>query len=682
MSNPVMPLTTENIWNSKTTGIVWSNYTTLPQIPITDDYEADDSGVYVYVGRKKNLVCEAFTISSIVRDRKSGDEYTEISFLDYSEGTAKVVSKQIATAKLFDKDGMSELKGEGFNIASNNYFTTFLAVVKANLNRLIVLGVPSPCKRYFGAIQYGFEINNNEINYNNFIGIDSPPIPSKEYAKYDRQLFKTYGTLEGQKKFMAEFVKDSRFKTFIKQGVASGLTGITREFLTNREDMPRPVYVFAGPKSIGKTYIQKMIIALFGDNRSASPMSHSTGTSPAAARRIKNRLGVVPFIDDDWTEISNSPNGAEELRLKAYEHANGSNNGRANSNGTLREDTSSWEGPLIAFAESNDVVNTLKDGANARVISFDCGARVTSNEMIYGPVEKKLAINKEQDKNYGHIAPLFIESLKGRSEEITEEFTDLTRQYEDELNCSDKVASLYALLQLTYKLAFDAELFPEEWGELTFEDMTKQYDKTNIVNSAEELYEIFKERILSQSNVYIDEQCRLTQGNYEERMEKNMPVRGRIAIKDIDDKRYKIAIVPVDTVNRNIIDIENTYKLPPKKLPVKTWLTEGWLIPNSQGYAQHSCTNITRQYVKGQTKAETCYKIVLEDLTPSEEERKAEAEAQAQKEEQKRNEDKDKLIQFKKKNLEAPEGMMNIPGCIDPEHLYDPDENEFLIQDK
>lgn len=634
------------------TGMVWSNYSKLAQIPITNIYKADDTGVFKYEGRNLIQICEPISIVSIVRDRKSGSELTEIAFLDYATGSAEIKTLQVETAKLFDKEGINFLRSEGFSIVNENGFKTFAATIKANINRLTAMKIANPVQRYYGTNQYGFEIIDNEINFDNFIGIDSPVIPSKEFEKYDRVLFKKAGTLEGQLEFLEEFAKDSRFKTFIKQGVAAGLTGITREYLTNREDMPRPVYLFAGPRSIGKSYIQKADVGLFGDNRSLTPLSHSTKTTPAAARRIKNRLGVIPYIDDDWTEISNSANGAEELRLKAYEHANGSNNGRANSNGTLREDTASWEGPLIAFAESNDVVSTLQDGADSRVISFDCGARVTSNEMIYGPIEKKALINKMQDKNYGHIAPAYIEKLKGMSEEITETFTDLTRKYEDYLNCTDKVASLYALLDLTYNLAYNFGLFPKSWGPLTFEENTNQYDRSKVVNSTEELYNILRERILSQSNVFIDADIKMTQTNYEERMEKNQTIRGRITIKDTDDgHRYKIAIVPVDTVNRNIIDIERTYNLPPKKLPAKTWLNEGWLLPNNKGYAQHTCTNITRVYEKGKSKQEVCYKIILEDLTPTPEEKAEEEqkkqvqhEAQLQKDREKLAEIKDKLI--------------------------------------
>lgn len=648
------------------TGMIWSKFSKLEQIPITNDYKADDTGIYDLSKRVPILICEAFSITSVVRDRKSGSEYVEIAFIDYATGKPEIRTIQIETAKLFDKEGINFLRSEGFSIINENLFKTFAATIKANLNRLTAMKITSPVSRYYGTNQYGFEIVDNEINYDNFIGIDSPPIPSKEFEKYDKVLFHSTGTLDGQKEYLEEFIKDSRFKTFIKQGFAAGLTGITREFLTNREDMPRPVYVFAGPKSIGKGYIQKGIIAEFGDNRSLNPMSHSTSTTPAAARRIKNRLGVIPYIDDDWTEISNSPNGAEELRLKAYEHANGSNSGRANSNGTLREDTASWEGPLIAFAESNDVVNTLQDGADSRVVSFDCGARVTSNEMIYGPIEKKALINKMQDKNYGNIAPAYIEKLKGMSEEITETFTDLTKKYEDFLNCSDKVASLYALLDLTYNLAYDFGLFPESWGALTFEENTKQYDRSKIVNSTEELYQILRERILSQSNVFIDADIKLTKEQYEEKMNNNQTIRGRITIKDTDDgHRYKIAIVPIDTINRNIIDIENTYKLPPKKLPTKTWLNEGWLLPNKTGYAQHTCTNITRYFEKGKSKAEQCYKIVLEDLTPSDEERAEENKIKQEALEKKQTIDREKLAKIKEELLpEKEEGMMDIPNDV------------------
>lgn len=639
-------------------GMMWSSYTILKnQIPITLDYIANDTGIWLLEGRNKKLVCEPFSIDTIVRDRNNGTEYVEISFIDYSTGKGEKISKQLETPALFDKQGINILRGEGFSVANDNLFKTLLSVVKANLNRITCMGIETPTKRHYGSTKYGFEIINGEVNYDNFVGIDSQIIPSNEYKKYDKVLFKTAGTLEGQKEYLAEFLKDSPCKTFIKQATAAALTGITRMFLTNREDMPCAVYNFSAHTSFGKTYLQKIEIGLYGDNRSASPISQSADTSPAASRRIKARLNLI-YIEDDWTDFTKRKDGLDTLQDKIYENSNGCNVGKANSNGTLREDVNTWGCTMISFSENNNMILTLQNGADGRVLSFDSNVSIKSPLMIYGPVSKKPLINKMQSENYGHIVPAYVKALKGRQEEITERFTDLAGKYKDKLKCTDKVSSLYAMLDLTYALAFEAKLFPESWGELTFNDMIGQYDADRIVDTEETLYKLLCERILSQSNVFIDENVKLTKEQYEERMNNNQTVRGRVSIKEMDDgRRLKIATVPTDVVDRNIIDLEKTYGINQQKISAKAWIKAGWLIPTSKGYGQHTCSNITRQYIKGETKMEMCYKIILEDLTPSEEEK---AKAQAQKE-QLQEKRKENLNALRDKYLEPEEGLMYIP---------------------
>ena len=634
-------------------GLELSNYTYFNQIPLAEDYMADDFGVYYIGGKNPVLICEPITISSIIRNRSNNIEYTELSFYDYSkDGNPMTVSKMLETPKLYDKEGIVILRGAGFNIVNETKFKEFLATVKANLNIMTARKIETGVSRYYGSTQYGFEIIDGEVNYDNFVGIDSPIIPSKEFEKLDRQLFKKKGTMEGQLEYLSEFLKDSPCKLFIKLSTAAALTGITKMFLINREDMPCPVYNFSAHSSFGKSYLQKIDISIWGDNRSRSPLIQSTGTSDAGARPIKNRLNVITYEDDDWTEFMKNKNAEEGLSDKIYEHTNGTNVAKANANGTLRENTFSWCGAFKSYSEENSMITSIRDGGQARIITFDAEIPENNPLMIYGPISKKNLINKMQSENYGHLGPAFVQALKGKQEEITEAFMDLCGVYSRKLKNNDKVASLYAILELTYKLAYENGIFPESWGPVTTNDMILQYDPSKITSTAEELYEMIRERILSQSLIYIDQDIKMSKEAYDEKAEKNQQIRGRITIKDIGKKRYKIAIVPITIFDRNIADIEKDANLPIKKISTKNWLQAGWLLPTSQGNAQHTCTNITRQFVKGENTAERCYKIVLEDLTPTDEEL----------EEIKKN-----LEAMKEKELKEREeqGLMNIPDGID-----------------
>lgn len=644
----------------------WSKYKKLQQIPISVQYDADDTGVYEFERGKKVLICEPFSIVSITRERRYGNEYTELAFYDYSNGFAQIITKQVDTAKLFDKEGINALRSEGFSIVNENRFKTFVASVKANLNRLLAVEIETPVKRYYGSMQYGFEEVAGEINYNNYIGIDTSIIPTKENARFDKVLYKPKGDLKGQLEYLEEFYKDSPCKTLIKVSTAAALTGITRMFLLNKEDMPCPVYNFAARTGFGKSYLEKIEESLFGSNVSTAPVVQSTGTSLAASRVIKDIFGVSPYIDDDWTEMFKRPNGKEEAEDRIYEHSNGTNISKANSNGTLRENIYHWNCPLICFSENNNFMESLKDGSRGRIISYSYEGR-DKGIMVYGPISKKSLINKMQDKNYGHIAPAYINALKGLQEEITEQFMDLSGEYMNRLECTDKIASLYAMIDLTYNLAYNFELLPKSWGPLTIEENIGQYDTATTIDSEEDLYNLLRERILSQTNVYINADIKLSKEQYEERMEKNQTVRGRILIQDMEDgRRIKIGIVPTDIVNKNIIDIEKTFGIVNRPISTKAWLKEGWLLPNNRGYAQHNCTNITRQYVKGESKSEYCYKILLEDLTPTPEEKAEEDKIKQQAHEEQLQKDREKLAEIKKKLIPGNEdGLMYKPDNID-----------------
>jgi hypothetical protein len=632
------------------TGMIWSSYTNLEQIPISAKYSANSSGIFEEP--KHLLICEPITFKSINRDRKNGNEFVEISFIDYSTGKATVKTLQVETAMLFEKEGIAELRRNGFNIVNVNKFTEFISTTKANLNRLSGLGIETKVERYFGSSQYGLEDIDGQLNYDNFIGLDNPPIPSREFKKYDDVLFKTKGTLEGQINYLKKFSEDSKNLTIIKTCFAAALTGVTRQFLKNKEDVPRPVYIFTAETGYGKGYLLKNGTGCWGNNTSVAPLGHNSKTSQASARRIKSRLGVIPYWIDDLQNIIDDTNGKEQCRDMVYEHANGTGIGRANSNGTLREDNGTWEGPMIAFAE-NDDMNFLRDGGNTRFIQYN--AKKSGSEMIYGDIAKKYEINKMQDENYGHIAPAYIRYIREyiKTYDITYDFIELSNTYKNKLDCNDKIASLYALIDITYNLAYKFGLCPAEWKELTIEENIKDYDFERTTSSAEDLYTLLKERILSQTNIYISINEKLGKKDYEDRMNINQAVRGRIEIKDLEDgRRVKNAIIPVDIVNRNINDLEKTFGMPLKPISTKTWLEKGWLVKNKKGFATYNCTNITRQFIKGESKQENCYKIFLEDLTPTPEEKVEEEKAAAAAREAQLEKERKIIAEIKEKQKE------------------------------
>lgn len=663
-------------------GIKWSEYTLLKQIPITDDYDATDDGIYIkeYNAKikkfEKRLVCEALSIVAVNRDRSRDEEFTEVQFLDYSLGTPKVISKQIATKSLTKKEGIEELQAAGFTITNDMSFKKFISLVKSNLNTLTRKGIKNTnTKRYNGSSKYGFEVIDGEKNYDNFIGVDNPILPNSAYTNFDKNLLKKKkGTLEGFIKYLDWVSEGSKCETIFKQIVAIALTSVVKAFVGDTVDNPE--YCIASPTSTGKGFFGNIIAAIWGAIGKENTIRTSSSSSLAGLKALKDRLNVIPIILDDIQDKLADKRGIDELRDWIYEHTNGTNTVKAQADRSISQYNYSWENTLIMFSEKEDL-SQLKDGGATRFVLYKTGLKratsKSSSEFI--SVRNVNEIDKKQRQNYGHLAEAFIKKMqyyyKGHS--IDAEFDKVCKEYATKMNCTTKDASLYALVEYTYNLAYKFGLLPERWGKMTFEENMKDYERNRVISTDEEIYNLLRDRVLTQTSSYIDEKIKMTTAQYEEREKNGQAIRGRIAFRDFNGQKCKVAIIPKDVFQQNVYDLEKKHDLNNIKINPKNWVENGWLIPNTNGRTDHDGTNITREFNKADDMLRTkerCFWLILHNLDAMDTDEEFDEfvdrmQSKLDAKDQKLEDDRQKLKDLKQKLVpQQQEGMMNVPSGI------------------
>lgn len=658
-------------------GLKWSNYTLLKQIPLTNEYMANDDGVFVIEYNKKSdsyekrLICEAISISMVNKDRNTEEEITEVQFIDYSTGKPVVSSKQIPTNLLASESGMSELAGAGFTIGNPMGYKKFIMSVKVNLNTLTRKGIKNAnTKRFYGSRRYGFEMINGEINYDNFIGIDSPKIPDSAFADLEKTLFAPKGTLEKQKEFLDWVSKDSKCEVIYKQIIAMALAGITKYYVGKSVD--NPVAEIIAPSSAGKGFLDHIIQTVWGKISDEKGISVSSKSSDAGLAPLKDVLYCLPIIISDITDKIKR-DGVQATGLWCYDHTNSINTIKAQSDRRVSKFNYAWRNFMIMMAEKEDLMQE-KDGVTSRIVHLQTGLRRTTGTCQGDKVSERdfSEIDKKQHENYGIIGPLFVKGIreyfKGHS--IHLEFNNLVKDYEKVLKTTSKNAAIYALIHYTYNLAFEFGLLPERWGKMTIKENLSNYDKASEISSDEEMYNLIRDRVLTQTSVYIPVETKLLQGQYEEREKNNQAVRGRVAIKEINGHQCKIAIIPKDIFNQNIYDLEKKHDIKNFKVNPKNWIENGWLIAGSKGRADHDGTNITREYdYKNEMKRtkEHCYWLVLQDLDTFETEEDfneyvKDFEEKADEYHKKIEEDRTKMKELKERLIPQTVNMITIPS--------------------
>ena len=607
-----------------------SNYTNLVQIPIDERFDAAEDGVFLCEWDKekrkfvrKYQISQPITIESIVQDRNRNEERVNLSFKSIvidEEGNINTVvkSKNIPNDLLTEKEGISALKKEGFKISSAGDFKTFLNTTLINIDRLNEVGIETDTKRYFGSSKYGFEKINGEYNFSNFVGIDSDILPDNNFAELDNSLFCKKGTLEGQINFLELIAENSKCKTILQLAPAMSVAGVVRCFLGRAVAIP--FIIIQAPSSTGKGFIENIIVSIWGriaDNR----LIVSSDSSTAGLKAFRDRAELLSVISDDVQPILDTPGGDKEIHQMAYEQTNGINTIKANANRTISEYQYTWNCPLIANCETEGIDEILKNGSRTRALIFKTGLKRETSSFKGDKVSEVNfdVLDTKQHENYGHIGVEFVNKIReyNKVANMKAEFSEIKDAYRFYTG-NDKTAALYALLHYSYKLLKQFDLLPKSWSDITVNDLIKFYDKDIVASTDEQIYQLFVNRILDQPLNYIPANEKLeSQNAYDEREKNGQKVRGRIDVEEYNGKKYKICKIPTKTFNENIIDITKKNGIEFNKVNAKTWVDNGWIIPNSNGQASVSCTNITRKFDKNddlRRSNETCYKLILDEI--------------------------------------------------------------------
>ena len=663
-----------NMKNKLPDDLKWSTYTRLPQIPVTKEYDASDKGVFSLEYNKKTdsyerkIICEAISISMINTDRSNDEEIVEVQFLNYAQGKPEVKSIQMPSNILVETEGIKQVQSKGFNIRNVPGYKNFMMVVKIALNTLVRENVANPnTKRYYGSRHYGFEIIDGGYNYNNFVGIDSPIIPNTSFDELGKVLFASKGDIEGEKKFLDWISKDSKCEIVYKQVVACALMGVTKSFLGKLVD--NPVVEVVSPSSSGKGFFDHIVQKCWGKINDEKGISVSSGSSAAGLSPFNDRLYMLPGQIADIQDFIKRY-GIEAVGSMIYEHTNANNTVKAQSDRQISKFNYSWKNVLMMYAEKEDLMQQ-KDGVSSRIVHLKTGLRRPTDTVQGEKISQRdfAEIDKKQHETYGVLGPEFVrkirEYFKGHS--IHAEYSEVFKTYEKTLKTTSKNAAIYALIEYTYNLAYDFGLLPERCGKMTIKDNLSNYEKAEAISSDEEVYNLIRDRVLTQTSSYIDAGIKLTQGQYQEREEENKAVRGRIKIDEIDGVNYKFAIIPKDIFNANVADLIKKHSLQTMRVNPKNWVENGWLLPDSRGRSDHDGTNITREYDKANDMKRTkerCYWLVLQNLDAIESAEDLEefAERTLNEIDKKNN----KVVEFNNKWFgERPDGMMDIPAGID-----------------
>lgn len=641
----------------------WSKYTLLNQIPINKNYEANDNGVFSLEYNKKedtyekHLICEAFTITMINTDRSNNEEIVEIQFVNYATGKPVKISKQIPTKSLNEKEGIKELEANGFTIVNEPGYKKFIMTLKVNLNQLVREEIENPnTERFYGSRHYGFEVIDGEYNYNNFIGIDSPIMPDSSFDELGKVLFAKQGDLKGEKEFLDWISEGSKCEIIYKQVVACALMGVTKAFLGKTID--NPVIDIISPTSSGKGFLDHIVQKCWGRISDEKGISVSSGSSSAGLAPFKDRLYIIPAQIADLTDFIKR-NGVEAAGSICYEQTNANNTIKAQSDRQISKFNYSWKNVLMMYEEKEEL-KQQKEGIVSRTVFLKTGLKrpTTTSEGEKVSERDFVEIDKKQHENYGILGPEFVKAIRKYYDDhsIRSEFGEVMAKYEKTLKTSSKNAAIYALIEYTYNLAYDFKLLPERWGKMTIKDNLSNYEMAEEISSDEEIYNLMRDRILTQTNAYIDINLTLKKANYEEREKNGQAVRGRIAIKKYEGVDYKIAIIPKDIFNQNVADLIKKHALPSMRVNPKNWVENGWLMPSGNKRTDHDGTNITREYDSEDNMKRTkerCYWVILQNLDAVEEPEQEYFEFTTSQ--------KKELNKFTTKWIEPKEGMMYIP---------------------
>lgn len=608
-----------------------TRYGKLTNLPLPTEYRCNDDGAFIYSKTEGDFVriCEPISIRSLNSDDETGKEYIELEY--YNKKKSPAVKTICLEATELAAGKYAQLIGRGMIIDTPRLFTKYLNDLRTYGDRT------GKIVHKQAATSYGFPtLDDGSLDFSKFIGVDDDCkiLSLDAYEAYDKVIFQQKGTVEGFIEFL-EAVSEGKYEIDFQLTVAASLSGITQAYINETSHrLAPPAYLFIGRSSIGKSLLGSIANNIWA-GIGGKNLLISSGSSIAFSAAWKDHLAYLPFIIEDVQDLMNKgEDGVKGITEIIFAHSNGQSDGRACTNGEIRNNNKKWYNALIAYNENDCFTHnsSITGGASARITVINLNIELEDRWLTEN--DPNSYWNKEK-QNAGVLGAAFIIAMRNKTQdEICERFYQIAAELKD-LGVQEKQANSLAILIQTDELAREFGLVPARWEPLTAKRLTDWIGVKVIPDASTELYRLICETVIRDvSYVPNDDEGfkralkagRTEQEIFESRSKEKEEVRGRILYQKKDSAGNYVEgtreshdrallLIPKLQLKQLIDHIVKASGIIGANFDPRTWAVNGWLIPAKTGYVHKDSFHISITYARSSKHRESYYAIILQEDT-------------------------------------------------------------------
>lgn len=606
-----------------------TRYGKLTNLPLTTEYKCNDDGAFIYSKTEGDFVriCEPISIRSLNSDDETGKEYIELEY--YNKKKSPAVKTICLEATELAAGKYAQLIGRGMIIDTPRLFTKYLNDLRTYGDRT------GKIIHKQAATSYGFPtLDDGSLDFSKFIGVDDDCkiLSLDAYEAYDKVIFQQKGTVEGFIEFL-EAVSEGKYEIDFQLTVAASLSGITQAYIFEKNHQPGPpAYIFVGRTSIGKGVLGSIANNIWAGTGGKNLLINS-GSSIAFSAAWKDHLAYLPFIIEDVQDLMNKgEDGVQGITEIIFAHSNGHSDGRACTNGEIRNNNKQWYNPLIAYNENDCFTdnNRITGGVSARFTVINLNIALEDRWLTHNDPNSYWVMEK---KNSGVLGAAFIIAMRSKTQdEICERFYQIIAELKD-LGVQEKQANSLAILIQTDELAREFGLVPARWEPLTAKRLTDWIGVKVIYDATTELYKLICETAFRDvSYVPNDDEGfkralkagRTEQEIFNSRDKTKEEIRGRILYQKKDKTGNYVEgtcechdrallLIPKSRLDQLIDYIVKEYGIIGASFDPRAWAANGWLIPAKKGYVHKDSFHISVSRARNSKNRENYYAIILQE---------------------------------------------------------------------
>lgn len=566
---------------------------------------------------KSNRISDCISFVGKFYDFENKVSYSRFQFRNMNTKKIDYITFKDSTK---NTDIVESLKNVGFSIDKDAQFTEFLQSLISVRSQII--NHNEDCDYLDAgraATRYGFQLVNNNYDYNHFI-TNNEIIEDSDFTNLDNPLFKTVGTFEGWKNDMQVLFDNFKEPELLKIILSQTLTGIVLAFVGFKIECP--VYAFAGTSQCGKGMLASIQAGVWQNSiLNGFGVLRSSDDSKTGSAIINDRLLLIPNVATEIQDLIDECGNIQQVAVMLYNHAKGTTGAKGTEKGKFRNNVRIWRNPWIVYLERNEfktvtggkqsrilitekVYLKLENGKSSTIIVGDNNSKFEANtisNMGWAGMEFVNAIVKYNNENPN--------AIKDRYDEIVLDIQANTKLKEV------KKAQSAALIMLAHELAIKLDIFPQ-WGELTLEEIDKTYGENAVVREAEDIVmeEVIRRIYTDNTSYPFVDKGPTTQEEYDARSDRDK-VRGRKKL--LKDKGLCVAVMPEallqSAVNFVKSDLGYNYNYNADSIHRK------YCLKKSDGKYTSAERNITYKYESGKAR-ERCITVILYDMNKIEDE--------------------------------------------------------------